>query len=454
MPAAARTAIWPEGVARRLLPYSPAIRAGEWVFVSGHEATEDAGVDPESPFLSDELELQSRAVFGSIAATLAAAGCDLKRDVVRTFQWLPSPHPTYEEFLAGSSRTGIPIHSYLLAFNDFLDEPRPASTAMGVRGLLPPHARVAIDQIAMLPREDLVRQGVDLPPDVPQPVAKYSPALRSGDWVFLAGDLPTDFRGDVGQSRHLGEPSGLAPEARINPYFWYGSSIEAQTDYLLSKLEKLARAAGASFERCVKADVYIGHPQDLDGIERVWRRWFPENPPARVVIPYTGIAVQGARIEIALVLLADDSELAIERIETSDAPEPFLHEPQALRAGDLLFLSTQLPADSSGTVPDELTRAPGFPHYGQPARRQLAWMLEHVAAICEAGGTSLANVCRRQTFHDDLARAPETMDEWQAAFPDDPPAALTVELGGPLIAPGAHLLLDLIAHVPAQKEER
>jgi enamine deaminase RidA (YjgF/YER057c/UK114 family) len=305
----------------------------------------------------------------------------------------------------------------------------------------------------MVPRAGLVRRGVDLPPDVPQPVAKYSPALRAGDWVFLAGDLPTDFHGDVGQSRHLGEPSGLAPEARINPYFWYGSSIEAQTEYLLSKLEKLARAGGASFDRCVKADVYIGHPQDLDGIERVWRRWFPDTPPARVVIPYTGIAVQGARIEIALVLLADDSELTIERIETSAAPEPFLHEPQAVRAGDLLFLSTQLPADGKGRVPDDLLRPARFPHYGQPTRRQLAWMLENAAAICEAGGTTLANVCRRQTFHADLADAPETMAEWSAHFSTDPPAALTAELGGPLIAPGARLLLDLIAYVPDHEEK-
>src|SRR5262245_18178451 len=289
----ARTAIWPDGLPRPPLPQSPAIKAGGWVFVSGHEAAEGAGVDPESPFLGDELELQSRDVFGSIAATVAAAGCGLRRDVVRTFQWLPSAHPTYEEFLAGSSRTGIPIQSYLVAFNDAIDEPRPASTAMGVRRLLPPLALVAVDQIAMAPREDLVRHEVDLPSDVPQPVARYSPALRSGDWVFLAGDLPTDFRGDVGQFVHLGEPSGLAPEARINPYFWYGSSIEVQTDYLLSKLEKLARAAGASFERCVKADLYMGHPQDLVGIERVWRRWFPEDPPARVVIPYTGLAAQG-----------------------------------------------------------------------------------------------------------------------------------------------------------------
>lgn len=341
------------------------------------------------------------------------------------------------------------VHSYLVAFNDAIDEPRPASTAMGVRRLGVPGARVAVDQIAMLPRPGLGRHGVDLPADVPQPVTKYSPALRAGDWVFLAGDLATDFRGDLGQEVHLGEPSGVAPDARVNPYFWYGSSIEAQTDYLLGKLEKLARAAGTSFDRCVKADVYIGHPQDLPGIERVWRRWFSEHQPARVVIPYMGLAARGCRIEIAMTLLAGDSALTIDRIETSEAPEPFLHEPQAVKASDLVFLSTQLPADSWGTEPGALARAPEFPHYGQPSSLQLTYVLENAAAICEAAGTSLANVCRRQTFFDDQTRVAETAEQWRVHFPGEPPAATTVVVGSPLVVPGARVLLDLIAYVPS-----
>jgi enamine deaminase RidA (YjgF/YER057c/UK114 family) len=374
--------------------------------------------------------VEARALLPRLNEALTAAGCNLRRDLVRIYQWMAGPR--------------VRMDPYNRVMAELIDEPRPASTAIGVRRVLSPGAGVAVDGIAL--DSAFERTGFEAPSDVPQPVVRYSPALRAGDWIFLAGFLPTDFCGDVGR-RPLGEPSALAPEARINPHFWHGSEIEAQTEYTLSMLARIADAAGASLARCVKADLYMGKPCDLVGIERVWRRWFPERPPARVVVPHAGLAGRGCRLEIALMLLADDSPLTIETIESSAAPEPFLHEPQAVKAGPLLFLSTQLPTDPAG-------RAPSLPSYAQPARTQLRALLESAATICEAAGTSLRNLCRRQTFVDDLARVPEMWDEWRAHFPSDPPASTTVEIGGPLPVPGAHLLLDLIGYVPESEEGR
>jgi len=450
-----REAIWPSDVPRPMLPYSPAIKAGGWVFISGQVATDgktgvpaEAQVDPESPYLGNQLECEARYIMKNLTATLKAAGCDIAQDVVRIYTWLKSAHPTYEEFVQGSSTTGVAVDPYARVFQEVFAEPRPASTGMGVRDLLVAGTQLEVDLIAMEPRPELQRRAFDLPGDVPQPVVKYSPALRSGDWIFLAGDLATDFQGDFLSERHLGEPSGIAPEARVNPYFWYGSSIAAQTDYLLRKLEKIAQSAGTSLDRCVKADVYIGHPQDLYDIDRVWQRWFPNKPPARSVIPYMGLAARGCRIEISLTLLAGDSSLRIETIETSEAPEPFGHQPQAVKAGPFLFFSTQLPVDSQGRIPAELKRHPAFPYSGQPPKLQLRYMLKNVTAICEKAGSSLKNICRCQSFYDDFLHFAPTCEEWQVYFPNDPPAMTAIQVGGPLLVPGAHMLLDLIGYVP------
>jgi enamine deaminase RidA (YjgF/YER057c/UK114 family) len=310
-------------------------------------------------------------------------------------------------------------------------------------------ARVSVDLIAIGGGEE--RVGTDAPAGVPRPVVEYSPALQRGDWVFLAGFLATDFAGDVGSRLRRGEASALAPEARVNPYFWYGSDIELQTDYTLDKLERIAEAAGTSLGRCVKAEVYFGHPADLPGIERAWHRWFPGNPPARVLVPHSGLAGFGCRIEIALILLAGESTLLRETIETSAAPEPFLHEPQAMRAGDLLFLSTQLPADSRGRLAPGLDAHTELSSCGEQARLQTRTILENAAAICEAAGTRLEHLCRRQAFHDDFAWLAPSLDEWQAHFPIDPPASTTLEVGGPLPVPGAHVLLDLVGHCPGEE---
>ena len=433
-------------------PWSPAVKAGGWIFAEGRTATDyvtatsaDIDFDPANPYLGKQLELESWYAFENLSRIVAAAGGDLRTDVARVYVWLQSAHPTYEEFLAGSSTTGIHVNDYLHAFLGALDDPRPASAALGVRELIAPGNRVCLDLIAIPGHE---RQGFDLPEDLPQPVAKYSPAIRFGDWVFAAGDLATDFRGDFMADTRMGDPSGVAPEARVNPYFWYGSSIEAQTDYLLSKLARIAESAGSSLERAVKADVYIGHPQDLDGVDRVWREWFPENPPARSTIPYCGLAARGCRIEISLALLHGESLLAKEVVATSAAPEPRRHEPQAVKAGNFLFLSTQLPVDSTGAVPKELLDHPELPYLRQPARLQTYYLLGNIAAICEAGGTTLANLCRCQMFFDELADLPASVDEWASHFETDPPVATPVRLGGPLLVPGARMLYDTIAYVP------
>jgi len=443
-------AVWPD-IPKPLMPYTPAVKAGGWLFISGQLASDfETGIAPEARvangFIEDELAVQSRFVMKTLAATVKAGGCDIARDVVRIWQWFPYDTPTYEQFESGDSWPGLSITPYLEARNEYIREPRPASTAVSIRALPVRGARIEVDLIAM--DDPSVPIGYAAPEGVPMPVAGYSPALRRGDWVFLAGEVPTDWKGDYTTPRHMGPKSALAPDARLNPYLWYGSSIEAQTDYTLQKLARIAAAAGTSFERAVKAEVYIGHPRDYAGMDRVWKKWFPRNPPARCVIPYMGLGTMGSRIEIALTLLAADSKLQIETIETSAAPEPFSHEPQAVKVGNFLFLSQQMACDSRGVLAPGMLRHPEFPWYGSPGKAQMRYMLKNVSAICEAAGTHLENVVRRACFHDEGTYFADSIEEWAAHFPKLKPASTTMKIGGPLVVPGANTLLDLIAYVP------
>jgi len=451
-----RRAIWPGGIPKPIAPYSPAIKAGGWLFVAGQLASDfETGLAPEckaaNPFTQDMLRSQSDFVLRNLSELHQAAGMDMKSDVMRIYQWFTSPYPTDEEFEQGNTWPRISITPYLETRNEYIDEPRPASTGMGIRadGLLVNKTILEVDLISIEKQPGVEKQGFPVPDGVPSPLAGYSPAIRNGDWVFLAGEIPVDWHGDYLSDVHLGKPSGLAREARVNPYFWYGSPIETQTDYVLQKLERIAESAGSSLKRCVKATVYIGHPSDYYGMDRVWRRWFPENPPARVVIPYMGLGGMGSRVEIAMKLLADDSPLTIETIETSAAPEPLGHEPQAVKAGEFLFFSTQMAFDSGGALAAETKRHPEFPWYGQPAKQQMRYMLENVATISEAAGTTLENLCKRACFHDDFTWFAETMqDEWASHFPGDKPASTTLRIGGPMVVPGAHVLLDLTSYAP------
>ncbi len=448
-----REAIWPgleAGVPKPLMPYRPAIRAGGWVFIAGTIASDfKTGLAPEvkqaNRYLVNEVDLQAAYVLGNLARTIEATGCDINKHMVRIWQWHVSGHPTYEEFEQGNNWPGISIKPYIDTRRSIVNNCPPASN-LGVRELLCLGTKLEVDMICIDDDNESVTYGV--PAGMLMPAAGHAPALRRGDWVFLAAESTLDWDGENLSPGQMGEPNASARAAMANPNLWVGSSVEQQTNYVLEKLSRIAAAAGTSLEQAVKADVYIGHPNDFAAMDKVWREWFPNNPPARVVIPYMGMGARGSRVEVALTLLADDAERKRETVETSEAPEQPGHEPQAIKVGNFLFFSTQMAFDSSGKLADGMLRDPNFPWYGSPSQTQMRYMMKNINAICEAAGTSVENIVRRVCFHSDFSWFAESMEEWAKYFPDDKPASTTIRLAGPFVVEGADTLLDLIAYVP------
>lgn len=415
------TPIWPGGVEKPMMPYTPALKAAGWLFIAGQLASDfETGVAPQAISNGSDAErlaLQTRFVMANVAKTVAAAGLDFGRDTARLWQWITSPYPTAEEFARSDNWPRIPTSAFFSQRASFLQSPGPISTSMGVKALMVKDTLLEVDLIGV--DDGTSNEGFDSP--VPAP--GQASLIRRGDWVFLSSET------------------------------WQRTSVsggtEQQADQILSHLAKLAEKAGASLRRAVKAEIYIGHPSEYSAMEAAWKRWFPKNPPARVVMPYMGLTGgKGRRIEIALTLLADNSRKTIDTVHTDKAPQPFSHEPQAVKAGNLLFLSQQMAFDSQGKLAAGMARNPNFPYYGQPSRQQMAYMLKNVGAICEAAGSSLENVVKRVCFHDDGQNFAEAMGEWADHFPSLKPASTTLVVGGPLVVTGAHTLLDITAYVP------
>ena len=449
-----KVAIWPgleAGVPKPLMPYSPAIAAGGWVFVAGTIASDfSTGLAPEvkktNLFLEGELAVQSRYVLRNLYNTIKACGVDPKKDMVRMWQWFVSDHPTPEDFAAGNNWPDNNINPYFHVRGEFFPGTVPPSSYLGVRELLCLGTKIEVDMICFDDNE--TSKLIGAPAGFGAPYGGHAPALKRGDWVFLAAESPIDWTSGALNPIHLGDPTPLAKEAWSNPNLWHDSPVERQTDYVLQKLDKIAKAAGTTLDKAVKAEVYIGHPNDFAGMDRVWRQWFPKNPPARVVIPYMGIGARGSRVEIALTLLSGNAKIKKETITAKSAPKPLGHEPHAIKAGPFLFFSTQMAFDSTGNLAAGMVRHPEFPWYNSPGQAQMRYMMKNIAAICEAAGTTVDNICRRVCFHSDFQWFAESIEEWARYFPDDKPASTTIRLGGPFVVPGANTLLDLIAYVP------
>jgi 2-iminobutanoate/2-iminopropanoate deaminase len=116
------------GAPKAIGPYSPAVRAGEWVFLSGQ-----VPFDPDTgQLVGGDIAAQTRRVLANIGTLLAAAGLSYDA-VVRTTVFLADMN----DFAAMNG-----------AYAEFFTEPYPArSTVQAAR--LPRDARVEIDVIAL-----------------------------------------------------------------------------------------------------------------------------------------------------------------------------------------------------------------------------------------------------------------------------------------------------------------
>lgn len=90
---------------------------------------------------------------------------------------------------------------------------------------------------------------------------------------------------------------------------------------------------------------------------------------------------------------------------------------QAVRAGDFLFLSGQIPLDAkTGNV------------VGDDIKTQTRQVFENVKAILSAAGASLADVVKTTVFLKNLDHFAEMNLVYQEYFAKDPPARAAVEV--------------------------
>lgn len=429
---AAKTAVNPEGMPPPPFRYSHAIRAGQFVFPSGQIASDfedgvapGTGLDPERPFHLRPVIPQTEWIYRRLGTLLEAAGSSLD-NIVRLDQF----------FSARQHKPGyFPIKNRILAHD------RPVSAALEMSGLLLPEAAVLVDAYAIVPGEGFTKRTCHTD-RAPQIVAGHSMAIRAGDWVWTSGSTPTDLRGEA--AYYGAEGTGLAPEARANPNFAYDYPIPKQVHYVVKKLKAYLEAAGSSLEQVVKAQAYLTDMSDFSDFNAIWQEYFPKNPPATLVAPLTRTGIAGGRLEVSLVALASGSTVRRETIQLVDGVGTLGHFPEAVRAGNLLFLSGQVAATSTGFHPAARVN-PRQPYLVSPAKLETRVILDNIRRICGAAGGSIDSVVKAVFFFSDLSDVPSVMEEWGAGFGDDPPAVTIVQTTAPHLLPRCRITVDVYA---------
>lgn len=112
-----------------------------------------------------------------------------------------------------------------------------------------------------------------------RPGAVFSPAVRVGDLIFLSGVLGTKPGG-----------GGLAD-----------GGIEAQTRQALENVKTALGLAGATMADVAKCTVFLTDTANFATMNKVYREFFPTDPPARSAVAVAALVVPNALIEIECI---------------------------------------------------------------------------------------------------------------------------------------------------------
>jgi reactive intermediate/imine deaminase len=121
------------------------------------------------------------------------------------------------------------------------------------------------------------------------------------------------------------------------------------------------------------------------------------------------------------------------KIQTKDAPEAIGPYSQALRAGDTVYLSGQIPLD-----PQTMQIVEGF-------ENQAKRVFENLRAVCRAAGGDFNRVVRVTIYLTDLAQFPKVNDVMASYFKEPYPARVTVGVSS--LPRGAQVEVDAVMYL-------
>jgi 2-iminobutanoate/2-iminopropanoate deaminase len=126
-----------------------------------------------------------------------------------------------------------------------------------------------------------------------------------------------------------------------------------------------------------------------------------------------------------------------EEIRVGGLAEPISHFTDAVRAGDLLFVSGVVPVDGDGRLVG-----------GDDVVAQARQVFENIGTVLAAAGASFSDVVKVTVFLTDIADRPRINPVRQEVFGATRPASTLVEVSR-LAVPGARIEVEAVALLPS-----
>jgi 2-iminobutanoate/2-iminopropanoate deaminase len=110
-----------------------------------------------------------------------------------------------------------------------------------------------------------------------KPVNPFSPAVRVGSMLYLAGQIGTDSTGQLVKG-----------------------GIDAETRQTMRNIADVLAKTGSSMDRVVKCTAMLADMKEWPAMNAIYATFFPVNKPARSALGANGLAL-GARVEIECI---------------------------------------------------------------------------------------------------------------------------------------------------------
>jgi reactive intermediate/imine deaminase len=363
------------------LPFSPAVKAGNFIHVSGTLATDDSG-----RIVSGGIKAQTKQVLENISRILQAGGSSLEN--------------------AASVNVYLRNIADFQAMNEvyqaYWPKDPPARTTVSGRLVLPD----ALVEISMVAIAKGAERKVIHPQGWLKPPLPYSYGILSGDTLFMAGLV----------ARNNKDNQPVPGETKD------------QVKAVMENAGEVLKAAGMSVSEVVSSRVFITDVALFQEMNAAYRSWFPKDPPARATV-VAGLVTSQYKVEISMQAVRGSQRVAFTTPNADGSPgqaNPNLSS--AIRIGNRLYLSGMLgnSASNKGDI-----------------RAQTRETLERIGRTLKAAGYDWGQVVDGVVYLPDLHNFGGMNEAYREIFSGDFPARATIGTG--LVAPDGLVEIMLTA---------
>ncbi len=220
----------------------------------------------------------------------------------------------------------------------------------------------------------------------------FSPGVRAGDLLHVAGLMGTDAAGNI-----------------------VAGGIDAQAKKALENVGAVLKAEGMDYKDVVLVNVYLADARDFDAMNKVYREVFANNPPVRATTQ-ADLMLRDGVIEISAIAARPNlPRKYLNPQGWSTNPLPYS---KGIAVGDYIFIAglvSQNPQSGAAVEGD--------------AKVQTKQILDNMKTLVESGGFKMSDLVWSRVWLTDPRDFQMMNDVYRTYFPETPPTRATTRAG-------------------------